>query len=532
MTIISTPSGASVSIDGNIVGVTPVTGAQVSAGTAHTIQITLAGYQSYSTTVTVSDGEDTSVDATLSPKATPTPTPTPTTPATTIPTTAVTTIPTTAATTVATTVPTTVVPTTTQTTVAPTQIGGGVGWYQINANVNGATASFDSLSSGCTITDGSCTIPYYVTSTPFNTLTVQKPGYTTYTSAVTAWPVAGQTVNMYATLNPVQSYGTITVNSAPSGAVATLDGLTWQYTPCTFSQVTAGTNHAIQVSQSGYQTATTTVYVSANQNTPVSITLTPNPAQAGSLNVQTSPAGADIYVDGQYRGYSPSVVSGLTPGTHSLRLQLSGYDEYTGTVTIYSNQRTQFSWAFTPLPSTVGSLQVASTPSGASVFLDGSYMGLTPSGDYLDLTSILPGSHTLTLQLAGYTTYTQTVQITSGGVATVNAALVSSGQSSGTGGLTISSQPAGAEMYLDNVFQGVTPLTLSGISPGSHTVLLTMNGYSDSQMTVNVVAGQVTPLAMTLAENTATPTKKSPLGLASVLVALGGIGILAYRKRN
>lgn len=501
-TIISTPSGASVSIDGKHAGITPITGAELTSGTYHLIAISMTGYKTYSTSVTVNAGEQTSVDATLQEEATPTPTPTKTE------------LP-------------TVTPTPTE-----TKEGGDVGWYTIHANVDGATASFDSLSSGCTISGGSCTIPYYTTSTPYKTYTVQKTGYTTFTGDVTQWPKKDETVNLYATLNPSTTYGTIRVNSAPEGAVASLDGLTWQYTPCTFDQVTAGTNHVLQLSLAGYQTYTTTVWVSANQNTPVSVSLSKNPAQTGSISVVTSPKGADVYIDGQYRGYSPTTVSGLSPGSHTVRLQKAGYDEYIGSVTVYSNQVTKVSWTFSSLPPTVGSIEVTSTPAGASVFLDGNYMGATPSGDYLDLTSITVGSHTLLLQLSGYSVYSQTITVTSGGIATVNAQLTPSGQpASGTGAISISSQPAGAEMYLDDTFRGITPLTLSGVSAGSHTVLLTMSGYVDSTMSVNVAAGQLTPVAMSLAQTSETPTK-SPISAVPVLAALLGIGLLAVYSRK
>lgn len=523
-TIISTPSGASVAIDGKHAGVTPITGAELSSGTAHKIVITMTGYKTYETSLTVSPGEQTSVDATLEQEATPTPTTTQTAEPTAVKTTAEPTK----------TESPTKVPTTVATTAEPTatQIGGDVGWYTIHANVDGATASFDSLSSGCTITGGSCTIPYYTTSTPYTTYTVQKSGYTTYTGQVTQWPKAGQTVDLYATLNPSVTYGSIRVNSDPQGAVASLDGVTWQYTPCTFDQVTAGNNHVLQLSLSGYQTYTTTVWVSANQNSPVSVTLTKNPPQTGSISVATTPKGADVYIDGQYRGYSPVVVSGLYPGGHTLRMQKAGYDEYMGTVTVSSNQVTTVTWSFSPLPVSVGSLEVTSSPAGASVFLDGNYMGVTPSGDYLDLTSITAGSHSLVLQLAGYNDYSQTVQVTNGGIATVNAAMSASGQSGGTTGqISVSSQPAGAEMFLDNTFRGITPLTLTGVTAGSHTVLLTMTGYTDSSMTVNVAAGQLTPVAMNLAEAPVTPTK-SPLGMVPVLTALAGIGLIAAMRRR
>jgi len=85
------------------------------------------------------------------------------------------------------------------TTAAP--IGGGQGWYQVNCNVDGAQVTFDNQVMG-TITQGSLTVPVYVTGTPYQTYSVSAPGYVTYTSTLTQFPTAGQTVNLYATLNP------------------------------------------------------------------------------------------------------------------------------------------------------------------------------------------------------------------------------------------------------------------------------------------------------------------------------------------
>ena len=80
-------------------------------------------------------------------------------------------------------------------------IGGNQGWYQVNCNVNGAQVTFDNTVAG-TIAQGSLTVPVYVTGTPYKTYSVSMPGYVTFTSPVTSYPAAGQTVQLYATLNP------------------------------------------------------------------------------------------------------------------------------------------------------------------------------------------------------------------------------------------------------------------------------------------------------------------------------------------
>lgn len=88
--------------------------------------------------------------------------------------------------------------------VQPTQppvIGGDQGWYTVHCNVNGATVMFDNQVVGV-ITNGVLTVPVYTTGTPYKTYTVTSPGYTPYTGTIDSVPSAGQTIDLYATLNP------------------------------------------------------------------------------------------------------------------------------------------------------------------------------------------------------------------------------------------------------------------------------------------------------------------------------------------
>jgi hypothetical protein len=498
VSITSTPSAASVELDGKNIGVSPDVGREVGAGISHTVRIAMEGYEPYSTSITVGAGEQASVDATL--KEIPVPVPT------------------------------------TEPTPVPTHapIGGGKGWIEVNANVNGATVSFDDHSAGCTIASGYCDTEVAVTGTPYRTFTIQMPGYDIYTGQVAGWPMEGETVHLYATLNPVQSFGSVLVSSYPTGAVVYLDGRTWQYTPATFTSVSANTDHTVQVSLAGYQTYTTTVYVPAGITQPVSVNLVPVYSQTGSLSVTSNPKGADIYVDGRYQGSTPAVVSGLSPGSHTVRVQKVGYDEFISTVTIYSGQRTQLPVTFSPQPANVGSIEVSSSPAGASLFLDGHYMGLTSSVDSTDLTSVRPGLHTVQLTLEDYQTYTHTVQVTAGGIVTINAQLspVPPGPAPDTTGeIVLTSSPAGANVLLDNVFRGITPLTLADVPDGSHVVMVRMDGYSDQTLTVNVAGTAVTPVIVSLAEIVPTATK-SPVGIATVLLGVFAIGALVVFRRR
>ncbi|GAB7017053.1 PEGA domain-containing protein [Methanogenium cariaci] len=505
LTIISSPSGAPVYIDGTVVGITPINSRELKSG-SHTIKITLTGYEPYTATKEVQAGAQSGIDATL--KQVP-----------------VTTVPTTIPTTHATAVPTPTKP-----------VGSDKGWIRVNCNVNGAVVTFDTSSVGCSITNGYCDTEVVTTGTPYKTFTVKKSGYQTYTGQVTSWPANGQTVNLYATLNPIPSpsYGSIQVTSQPAGAIAILDGGTRQRTPTTFSSVRAGTSHTIQITMSGYQSYGTSVYVNAGQTATVDAYLTPNPQQTGSLNINSQPEGADIYVDGRFVAETPHLVTNLAPGSHTVRLHKAGYDEYATTVTVNAGQQTPLTVTFTPQKPTLGSIEVGSTPGGSSVYLDGKYMGQTPAGGSLDLTSVREGSHTILIRHTDYQDYTQTVYVKGGSVVTVNPHLTPNAPSpvpDTTGQIVVSSTPTGAEVLLDNTFQGITPVTLSDIPAGSHVVTVKQTGYTDASQTVTVTGGQSTTVTLGLVA--VPPTTKSPVTGIPAVAACAIIGaVLALGRRK
>jgi hypothetical protein len=83
-----------------------------------------------------------------------------------------------------------------------TAIGGDVGWYIVHGNIDGATVLFDDSNRG-EISQGILYVPVYTTGTPYREYTVRKDGYTTFTGTIPNVPGKGETLDLYATLNPV-----------------------------------------------------------------------------------------------------------------------------------------------------------------------------------------------------------------------------------------------------------------------------------------------------------------------------------------
>lgn len=74
------------------------------------------------------------------------------------------------------------------------------------------------------------------------------------------------------------------------------------------------------------------------------------------------------------------------------------------------------------------------------------------------------------------------------------------------GSVNVSSDPRGAEIYLDGTSTGeVTNTTLTKIKEGSHTIKLVLSGYEDIERTVDVTEDDTTYVGIPLVEDAGDP---------------------------
>jgi hypothetical protein len=132
--------------------------------------------------------------------------------------------------------------------------------------------------------------------------------------------------------------------------------------PTTVAPVpTANTTYETTVTPSP-TTNTTSPATVAPVNTTVAVTRPPTvittanptvsgtePVTTGSVNVYSSPAGASILIDGVYAGTTPKTVNGVPAGNHILRLTLSGYNDYEGSIYVIPGQPAQGYGTLQPL---------------------------------------------------------------------------------------------------------------------------------------------------------------------------------------
>jgi hypothetical protein len=154
---------------------------------------------------------------------------------------------------------------------------------------------------------------------------------------------------------------------------------------------------------------------------PIAATVAPQravpPVESGRLLVRSTPAGAAVVIDGQSRGVTPLTLPELAFGAHTIEVSDPGHDTRQQRVTLserrparsvdFKLRPTSASAHATTTTNSTGSLQVASRPSGAQVFIDDNLIGTTP---FL-LSNVATGSRRLRIVLSGYKIWTTSVQI-------------------------------------------------------------------------------------------------------------------------
>ncbi|MFQ6057068.1 MAG: PEGA domain-containing protein, partial [Methanosarcinales archaeon] len=195
---------------------------------------------------------------------------------------------------------------------------------------------------------------------------------------------------------------------------------------------------------------------------------------SGSLSISSIPSGANVYVDENYKGTTPLSVDNVLSGSHTVKVTKVGYNDEIKAVSVGAGQTINLDIVLIPQ---TGSISVYSNPSGASVYLDGSYKGTTP----ITIPNVPIGSHTVLLKKSDYHEVSKTINVKSDQTAYISESLILQ-----TGSIKISSDPIGAEVYFDGTYKGKTPITITKVSIGTHTLVLKKFGYADWSQSVNI----------------------------------------------
>lgn len=94
-----------------------------------------------------------------------------------------------------------------------------------------------------------------------------------------------------------------------------------------------------------------------------------NTGGAGEVMVYSSPTGASILIDGVYCGTTPGKVNGVPAGNHILRLTLSGYYDYEGSIYVVAGETSQGYGTLQPMNQVTSALPTAVPTAIVTVFV-------------------------------------------------------------------------------------------------------------------------------------------------------------------
>jgi hypothetical protein len=76
------------------------------------------------------------------------------------------------------------------------------------------------------------------------------------------------------------------------------------------------------------------------------------PQETGSVRILSSPPGAEIYLDGEYRGTTPATVTAVEAGNHTLEIRAEGYDRWLSPVIVSAGSPVNVSATLLAIPAT------------------------------------------------------------------------------------------------------------------------------------------------------------------------------------
>ena len=282
----------------------------------------------------------------------------------------------------------------------------------------------------------------------------------------------------------------LTVVTHPPGAAVFVDGRQTGLSPVTVRSLPAGT-HGVRIALDRYAGHTENIRV--QRRTPYRLETTLAPLPLGDLEISSTPAGAEIAVDGENPGRkTPALIENLPEGSRTVTLKLEGFDPWSRTVEIAPLKTARLTAGLVPI---YGGLEIDSTPARAEVYIDGESFGRTP----LAVDRVKKGRRTVRIKMTGYAEWNQAVNVAAGKTAEVSAKLARS-----AGSLAVRSKPEGAEVFIGGDLMGTTPLKIDDLAPGLVSVVVRKKCRTPGKKPARIEASKTTTLAFDLSESCGT----------------------------
>lgn len=211
----------------------------------------------------------------------------------------------------------------------------------------------------------------------------------------------------------------------------------------------------------------------------------------GYLSVEGSKDsdGASVFVDDKMIGQMPLVNSPVKSGNHTVVVNKKLYLPFSAEFAMSDSAFVKIKSTLIPNFANV-SVSVANSPD-AKIFVDGEYFGKGSWNGKLEA-----GSHRLEARLDNHVSSVKEVEIKSGNQANFDL----QSPTPIVGAFEITTDPAGAEVIIDNQNMGLTPFHTNSLLIGNHKVEVVKKGYKTEYFDVQIEEGKTISKTLNLTD--------------------------------
>ena len=232
-----------------------------------------------------------------------------------------------------------------------------------------------------------------------------------YHDAKDTFTVNGEKVEININLKPAHGWVYVESTTALQGASVYIDGVRIGNAPIKSNKLASG-KHTIKILKDLYEPYEDTITIKDGETLKYTPTLTANFA---TVTVTTS-EGADIYIDNKKKG-TTTWTGDLETGLYVFEARKANHTPTQLPKEITAQPQKQKITLNAPKP-IMGSIDITSKPTKASVYIDSKYVGETPL-----MTDFMIGSHEVSVKKNGYQTNVQTVFIEKSKIKDINVEL-------------------------------------------------------------------------------------------------------------
>lgn len=248
----------------------------------------------------------------------------------------------------------------------------------------------------------------------------------------------------------------------------------------------------------------------------------PEPTAAGSIKVSSTPSGASIWLDGKNtKKTTPEIIDDITPGKHSVKLVLDGYNDYYGNITITSGKcadiiqtlkekekpvavedktRSYYSSHESEILSDAQTAFISANYERAEKLCEWYYIIVGGNrADSLKKKATRCAELSARIRELKNAGKMDEARVFLKELLVLNPDDLLANELNNPGILKITSTPSGATIWLNgNNTNKTTPAFLKDLIPGNYSIRLVLDGYDDCKETITISSGNRTDLTQIL----------------------------------